>query len=205
MAICGYLNEGQDNSCPTLQKGYIQELQLINFEDVDDFTITKECDEATPKHRVAFSLKEGTKSVTFAGIRAGNQIRAWYSKSRDDNGFPMYTHHVQVIITRATEAQKCILKSLDSGLFIAAARLRNYESAQSGEITEAVEILGFGNGLTTADYDYNITENGGVTVIEMVSQEGMEESDVPYMYVAATEGSEIEDWDDNFAGAEISA
>lgn len=199
MAICGYLHNGQDNSCPTLQKGYIQELKLINFEDIDTFEVDSTCDETESKHRVSFTLKEGTSAVPFVGISSGNSIRGWYSKTRDDNGYPMYVHHVQVIITRATEEQKCILKNLDSGLFVAVARLRSYESPEVGEVAQALEVYGFGNGLTTDDYDYDITENGGVTVVEMISQDMFEESQVPYMYASATEGSEIEDWEANFA------
>ena len=200
MAICGKLYSGQDNACVTLQKGYIQEVKLINFQDVDTFDVTSEHDETESKHRVSFALKAGAEAIPFAGIGSGNSIRGWYSKTRDDNGYPMYVHHLQIIITRVTEEQKAILKNLDNGLYIGVAKLRSYESPESGGITEAIEVYGFGNGLSTDDYDYDITENGGVTVIDMISQESFEEPQIPYMYASATEGSELEDWDENFAG-----
>ena len=199
MTICGQLNKGQDNSCPTLQKGYIQEAKIINFNDTETFEITSSCDETESKHRINFALKEGAKAYAFAGNASGNAIRGWYSKSVDDNGYPMYVHHVQIVLTGVTEEQKCILRNLDVGLYYVAVKLRNYVTdAGVSEIQEAIEVYGFGNGMTTADYDYDITETGGVVVIELTSQEGMKEGDIPYMYVSATEGSEIEDWDSDF-------
>lgn len=198
MDYCGILNKGQDNACPTLQKGYVQEVKLANFADIDTYTITKDCD-VSSKHRVALTLKTGATTYSFTGNQRGTSIRSWYSKTSDDNGYPMYTHHVQIVITRVTEEQKCILKALDNGLFVAFTKLRNYDNANANDIQEAIEVYGFGNGLSTGDYDYNIAETGGVTLIDLTSQEGMEESDIPFMYASATPGSEIEDWESDFA------
>ena len=136
MAICGKLYSGQDNACVTLQKGYIQEVKLINFQDIDTFTVTSTCDETESKHRVSFALKEGAEAIPFVGIGSGNSIRGWYSKTRDDNGYPMYVHHLQIIITRVTEEQKCILKNLDNGLYILSAQNQRTSQRVQTKVTK---------------------------------------------------------------------
>lgn len=196
--ICGKLKSGQDNACPeNIVKGYVQEVVLTNFEDVKENGITSECAE-TPKYRAAMLLEEDTKGFRFTGARSGNKIRGWSSKSRDDNGYPIYVHHVQIILIGVSEAQKCILKNLDLGLYVAALKLKSYPTPAASEIEEAIEVFGIQNGLSTADYDYDITEQNGVIVIELASQDGSEEPAIPYMYVSQTEGSEVSDFDDEF-------
>lgn len=198
--ICGKLKSGQDNACPEyIVKGYIQEIVFMNFDDVKEKGKDSECDGATPKHRAAVLLEDDTKGYRFTGARAGNQIRGWYSKATDDNGYPIYTHHVQLIMLGVNEEQKCQLKNLDLGLYVAALRLKTYPDAVATELVEAIEIYGLDNGLVTADYDYDITESNGVMVIELTSQEGQEESTLPYMYLSQTEGDEVDDFDDEFS------
>lgn len=205
MAICGELNKGQDNACPTLQKGYIQELQLANFNDVEIKEVDVDCESETNRFRAKVGLKEGKTAFSFSGVGRGNNIRAWYSFDVDDNGMPFYTHHVQIILTGATEEQKCIVKGLGAGLFVAFARLRSYTDPVTSDVVPAVEVFGLVNGLAAVPYDYNLAETGGVTTIELASNEGFEEPDPSYIYSSPTAGSEIEDWESRFAGPELSA
>lgn len=200
MAICGKLNAGQDNACPTLVKGYFQEIKLANFEDVDVKEINVACEETGAKSfNAKVSLKENTTAYSFSGVGRGNTIRAWYSFDVDDNQIPMYTHHVQIIVTGATEEQKCIIKGLGSGLFVAFAKLKSWAPSTDG-IVPAIEVFGLSNGVVAQPYDYNIAETGGVIVIELASSQGFEEPDPSYIYSSDTPGSELEDWDEDFKG-----
>ena len=199
MAICGKLNGGQDNSCPTLVKGHFQEIKIANFEDVEVREVAIDCETATKTFNAKVSLKEDAVAYSFTGVGRGNSVRAWYSFDVDDNQIPIYTHHVQIIVTGATEEQKCILKGLGSGLFVAFAKLKSWETPESG-IVPAVEVYGLSNGLVAQPYDYNLAESGGVIVIELASSEGYEEPDPSYIYSSPTAGSELEDWDADFVG-----
>jgi len=198
--ICGKLKSGQDNACPeNIVKGYVQEIVLVNLDDVKERGISSICDGTDTEHRAGVVLDVGTQGYRFTGAKLGNQIRGWSSKSVDDSGYPIYTHHVQIILLGVNEEQKCILKNLDFGLYAGFLKLKSYPDAVATEIQEAVEIFGLKNGMGTADYDYDITESNGVIVIELFSSEGNEEPAPPYMYVSETIGNEVTDFDDEFS------
>lgn len=196
--ICGELNNGQDNSCPDLQKGYFQEIKLANFDDIEVKEMTIDNTVGSERFRAKVGLKEGKSAFSFKGIGRGNSIRGWYSFAVDDNNMPIYTHHVQIIITGVTEAQKNIIDGLSSGLIVAFAKLKNWETPEAGELVPAVEVFGLTNGLVAQPYDYNIAETGGVVVIELASSEGFEEPKPSYIYESETAGGELADWDSDF-------
>lgn len=197
MAVCGKIKKGQDNTCGDgIVKGYIQEAVIINFSDVKSKGVDVDCD--SDKYQAKMVLENSTTGYAFEAMPAGTVIRGWTSKTRDDNGYPVYTHNVQIVITGVTQEQKCILSGLDKGLYVVALKLKKYDDT-SGGLVEAVEIYGLGNGMTTADYDYNIVEEGGVVPITLSSLEGQEEADLPYIYASGTPGDEAEDFDARFA------
>ena len=188
--VCGKLYKGQDLSCGIKLKGYVQELVLINKDDVGTSTVTVDCGDSTDSYNVEFELKEGKKGVLFQGPKAGNVIRALVNKTRDDNGLPEYEHGVNMLVGGVNQEQKCILTGLDKGLVFAAVKLKYYESNE-----EAIEIIGFNNGLSSSDYEYDITENGGIVPIELRSLENSLEADLPYMYKAGSGGDAIADFE----------
>lgn len=196
MAVCGKIYKGQDIACGITQKGYIQDVVLVNLSDIETKGINVDCTESTSKYQATPVLKDGAKGVLFRGPAAGNVWRILANKTRDDNGFPQYEHGANLLISGVTEEQKCILSGLDKGLVVAFGRLKTYaEPANPGETIPAIEIAGLNNGLTTTDYGYDIVENGGAVPIELRSPENSLESDLPYIYVSTTPGSEILDFE----------
>lgn len=203
MAICSKIYNGQDISCGITQKGYIQDLVLVNFSDIIEKGIDKECTDAASKYRATPVLAEGAKGVLFRGPAAGNVWRILTNKTRDDNGFPNYEHGANILFSGVTEEQKCALASLDKGLVVAFGKLKTYaEPAGAGEMIPAIEIAGLNNGLTTGDYAYDIVETGGVVPLELRSPANSLESDLPYIYASPEPGSELIDFEELFENAE---
>lgn len=193
--ICGKIFKGQDISCGITQKGYVQELVLVNHSDIETKGIDVDCNETTSNYRAAVVLAETKKGVMFKGPAAGNIIRVVVNKTKDDYGFPLYEHGVNMLIAGVTEEQKCILSGLDKGLVVAFVKLKTYEEGAGATLIEAVEIVGLNNGLGTGDYTYDIVENGGAVQIELRSPEGSFEGDLPYIYESSTPGNEVIDFD----------
>lgn len=191
-SICGTLRNGQDNSCPTtIQRKYFQQAVLINRADIDYSTVVYgEPTEAECEYNVQFSLKEGATGYRISGSEQGSSFRGFYDKAVSDLGLVQYTHQVQLLIMGITEEAKCILSALDLGSFVVA--------LQNGDI---VEIFGFGNGLSTGDYTFDIQENGGGTLIPLASAENNTEARLPMVYKSETPGGEIADFDALFANA----
>src|SRR5690554_1668932 len=127
MAVCGKIYKGQDLSCGVAQKGYVQEIVLVNHSDIKTKGINVNCDDQDQLYKAAVVLEDGKKGVLFKGPAAGNILRVITSKSRDDNGFPTYTHGVNMLIGGVTQEQKCILSGLDQGLVVAFAKLKSYD------------------------------------------------------------------------------
>lgn len=203
MAVCGKIYKGQDISCGITQKGYVQDIVLVNLSDFETKGISVECSDSTSKYQATPVLKEGAKGVMFRGPAAGNIWRILANKTRDDNGFPQYEHGANLLISGVTEEQKCILAGLDKGLVVAFGRLKDYEEPTSpGETIPAIEIAGLRNGLTTNDYAYDIAESSGAVPIELRSLENSLEPDLPYIYVSTNPGSEILDFEALFENVE---
>ena len=191
--ICAKLINNLDSSCTAPSRKYWQQAVLINKADIDTFTLNlpdftegaETCD-----YNVEFTLKCETSGVRISGIETGESFKGWYSKSRDDNGYPTYIHQVQVFISGTTEEVKCALDAMDKGSYIIAMQTKDGK----------VEIFGWENGLSTGDYDYDIQANGGGSLVVLQSLENSPENYVPLIYKSAAPGDEITDFDDSFAG-----
>lgn len=175
MSVCGELREGLDLSCDLPDYRPVQELKIFAREDIDKETveINKDCE--TGEWKVDFSLKEGKKAVAFIGPDDGISVRYTVEKSKDDNGYVQYIHGVQLLYGGVGEKETCTLNALDKGNYVAA--IKFYDGT--------VKMIGFKNGMSTADYDLDLVENGGVQVIEMQSNENFPERDLPYNFVPA--------------------
>lgn len=189
-SICGTLIAGQDNSClTTTQRKFFQQAVLINRNDIDYTTAVKTLPTAELcSYNVAFSLKTGKTGYRFSANESGSAIKGWFDKSRGDNGNVEYMHQVQILVMNILESSKCILSALDLGNFVVA--------LQNGA---TVEIYGFDNGLSTADYTFDVSEGGGGALIALQSLENNPEGLLPLVYKATVLGGEIADFDDNFA------
>lgn len=194
MAVCGKIYKGQDISCGVTQKGYAQEVVLVNLDDFEEKNITVECEEATSKYRAAPVLKTGAKGVKFIGPAAGNALRVIVEKTRTDYGFAQYRLGINMLMAGVTEEQKCILSSLDKGRVVAFVKLSSYDTPLTGMVP-AIEIVGLVNGLTTNDYTSDITEGGGIVQLELRTPELTQENDLPYIYESTVPGSELADFD----------
>lgn len=189
-SACGKILNGQDNSCPTsIQRKYYQQAVVMNRTDIDYATAVKTLPTADEcNYNVQFSLKEGTTGYRFSAAESGSSIKGFFDKSRSNLGNVQYNHQVQLLIMSILEESKCILSGLDLGNFVVA--------LQNGN---TIEIFGFYNGLTTADYTYDVAEGGGGTAIVLSSLEDNLEALLPLVYVSETPGGEVADFDANFA------
>ena len=189
-SICGTLIAGQDNSCPTTtQRKFFQQAVLIKKNDIDYATVTKSLPTGVLcSYNVAFDLKTGKTGYRFSANESGSSIKGWFDKSRNDLGNVQYIHNVQILVMNILEASKCILSGLDLGNFVVA--------LQNGQ---TIEIFGLDNGLSTADYTYDVTEGGGGALIPLQSLEGNPESFLPFVYKSGTLNGEIADFDSNFS------
>lgn len=177
-SICAKLNKGQDISCvSSIVKKYYQEAVVINHSDVN-FNLTgaiqKDCTAGSEKYGVKLTLKSGAKGYRFKSIEGGTAVVGSYDKGKTEVGFPQYLHKVQIPVTGVNAEAKCILDALDKGSFLIALQ------AKDG----TVEIYGFENGMGTADYTRNITENGGVTLLTLQSNDDNQESHSPLLHIA---------------------
>jgi len=198
-SICGKIFKGQDSSCEVQQKGHEQELVVMNYDDLDTLTITRDCTAETSQYRVTFTLKPGATGVKFIGPAAGNMMKGQVAKTRADNGLTEYQHMAHILMAGINEDQKCILDALDKGRAFVAMKIRNYKRNPPSGLNEAIEIYGIGQGMVTSDYTYDLTEGGGLVDITLNSQEGAFENNLPYIYEAPEAGMEIVDFDALFA------
>lgn len=188
--ICAELKEGIDFSCskPPAKK-YFQEAVLINMNDIDKATSTiGNLGGATCDYFVQMLLKKGKKGVKIKLPETGNAIKGSFDKSKNDNGFVQYLHKVQILMLGASAETKCKLDKLDRGRYVAALQLTD----------GTVEIYGWDNGLTTADYSYDVTEGGGGSLIVLQSDEKGQEDTLPLVYKPKTGGDANADFNEQF-------
>ena len=190
--VCAELTGSIDLSCVrSIPKKYFQEAVIINLSDIDrvasgdpDFGTAPSC-----AYSVEMVLEAGKKGVQIKLPETGSSIKGFYAKSKTDNGFVQYLHQVQILVVGASEETKCILDKLDRGRYVVAVQLTD----------GTVEIYGWDNGLTTADYTYDIQEGGGGSLIVLQSDETAQEATLPLVYVSQTPGQENEDFNAQFA------
>ena len=194
MSVCGKIFQGFDNPCEIEVNGYRQIAVPFNLDDIDKDSIVinrpdyeaGECD-----YTVEFTLKEGKKGFAITAIDAGTTIRGQGSETRNEQGYPVYIHNVDIFLSGIDVLTKCMLHSLDAG---------RYAIALMGN-DGTVEIYGFRNGITSGDYDYNITENGGGSVITLSSLENSPEGMLPLVYKAGSGSTPELDFESLFENA----
>jgi|SRR5699024_9265483 len=189
-SICGKLASDFIQDCKAPIKKFHQQAVLINKDDIDTSTITT-TGGGSCAYNVSFALKSGKTGYRIAGIEAGSSFFGSVSKSRDDNGYPVYTHNVTIFLSGVDEQTKCVLDALDSGNYVVAMQYMD----------GTVVIYGFVNGMNTGDYDYSVQENAGGAAIVLSSAESAPENTLPLVYVSSTPGNEGVDFDDKFAAA----
>ena len=192
LSNCATLFNELDSSCNKPASRFYQQAVLINKDDIDTMTITtQDYDTPTCNYKVVFALKTGKTGYLLKGPEAGSSFLGKYDKTRSDLGHAQYKHTAQVLVTGATEDSRCILDSLDKGLFVVAMQLTD----------GTVIIYGAVNGLTTGDYSYSIQEGGGGGVIALASLDTALEGLIPLVYESGTPGQENIDFNAKFAAA----
>lgn len=189
-STCAKLISGYDADCVVSARRYYQQAVVINKTDIETYTVSlPDVALETCAYNVEFTLKAGKTGYLFRGASAGGSFLGSYSKSRSDLGQAQYAHNVQLLVLGVAEASKCILSALDKGLYVVAMQLTD----------GTVEIFGMDNGLTTTDYDYNVQEGGGGSIIPLQSLDVAPENNLPLVYKSAVPGGENADFDSLFA------
>lgn len=189
-SICATLKNGVDLSCAPPARRYAQKAVLINFDDIDRETVVyPDLAAETCAYTVEFDLLEGKTGYAIVGPDNGSSFFGTTAKSMSDIGYTQQIHTVQILMTGVDATTKCILDSLDRGLYVAALKFSD----------DTVEIYGMQSGLTTGDYTYDPQGGGGGTAITLVSRETAPENFLPLVYKSGTPGSEVADFDAEFA------
>lgn len=192
-SICSELTGNMDFSCTrNFPKKYYQEAVFINLNDIDKAASTVgNMQGSTCDYTVQMILKSMKKGTQIKLPETGNAIKGFYGKSKTDNGFVQYLHQVQFLMIGASSDTKCKMDKLDHGRYVVALQLTD----------GTVEIYGWENGLTTADYTYDIQEGGGGSLIVLQSDENAQESMIPLVYKPAAAGDANADFNEQFEAA----
>src|SRR5690606_27400965 len=139
-----------------------QQVVLVNRADVLNKLILTSTvdinDNYTCRHRVLFNLKPDKTGFRFTLNENATQIFAIAEKTTTE-GFPQYSHAVNIVLFGVDEATKCLLKQLDNGDYFAALQF----------LDGTVEIFGFEYGLTTSNYSYDPQNLGGGAILKLNS------------------------------------
>jgi len=176
-SICALLDKGLDFSCLTdVARKYYQEMVIINTSDIDSTTVVKTI-ASTPTtcdHKVAFTLKATKTGYKLALPDTGGSISGMFDKTTNElTGGPQYLHKVNYAVIGISEDVKCFLRTLDKGSFIVALRAKG---------SNVVEVYGIDNGLSNADYTYDIAGGSGGSAIVLQSLETAPENNIPFVY-----------------------
>ena len=189
---CQQLRQGQSNDCNAKPNKYYQQVVLVNRDDVlNKLILTSSVsieDVYTCRHRVLFNLKENKKGFRFTVNENASSIFGNSEKTIQD-GIPQYLHSVSIIVSGVDEQTKCLLDQLDYSDYFAA--LQFYDGT--------IELFGFEFGLSTSGYTYDAMNGGGGSVIQLKSISEALENYLPFVYRSSIDGSEIADFDNNFA------
>lgn len=193
-SLCGKLFEGMDVSCENIKRKYFQQAVIINKSDIDpDSIVFGDTDPSGEgaivcKYNVSFKLKTGKKGFLFKGAEKGTSFSGTYDKTDSDISIPQYVHVVNIVLVGADEKTKCILSSLDKGLYVVALQFTD----------GTVEIYGMENGIGTGDYTVDLQGNGGAILLPLTSNENAPENRLPSVYVSIPAGQENEDFNSLF-------
>lgn len=173
ISICAKVKAGKDFSCVTnLTRKYYQQIVIINQSDIDTTSIVYPDPNGDPcNFKVEFALKTGTTGYLVALPENGSQVFGTYNKTTSDLGLVQYQHITNFPVIGATEEAKCLLNSLDRGSVVVAMQLKD----------GTVEIYGLQNGLTTADYTFDLQGGSGGSPIALQSLENAPEPYIPYL------------------------
>lgn len=175
---CKELLRGHDVRCELPVRKYWQQIVLVNIDDVDQVGY----DVNNTNHIVIFNLNEGATGYKYIGNDVASLYMASFSKITR-KGQPLYNHTVNLPVIGVSVETKLVLKELDLANYFAAIQFRD----------GTVEIYGFENGLTTADYTYDAQNGLGGIGLSLVSK--FPEDEIPYVY-----GGDSINFDNNFAG-----
>lgn len=191
--VCAELTGTIDYSCVrNFPKKYFQEAVIINLNDIDRAqSVVGNLAGPTCDYTVQMVLKSLKKGIQVKLPETGNAIKGYTNKSKTDNGFVQYLHQVQFLMLGASKEAKCQLDKLDHGRYAVALQLTD----------GTVEIYGWENGLSTADYTYDIAEGGGGSLIVLQSDETAQESMLPLVYKPQTGGDANADFNEQFESA----
>ncbi|QGZ15851.1 hypothetical protein [Elizabethkingia phage TCUEAP1] len=189
-SVCAELTGKVDLSCArSLPKKYYQEAVIINKSDIDTVASKLGVSEgATCDYTVEMVLKAAKKGVQIRLPDSGSSIKGYFAKSKSDNGFVQYKHSVRIFLAGVSKETKCILDKLDRGSYVIAVQ------AMDG----TVEIYGWENGMSTADYTYDLQEGGGGAQIELTSDDAAQESTLPLVYKASGTSTADADFNSQF-------
>lgn len=193
-SVCGTLKSGKDLSCTAPQRKYAQQISIINKNDVDPDTLVitapNGATPATCAYNVKFSLLEDKTGYHFTGSENGSTYKGYVDIATSETfGTPEFIHSVQMMVAGVTEADKCVLDALVRGKFVVAMQFAD----------GTIEIYGIRNGLSLVPATYDVQENGGGTAMVLASQENAPEDLLPLVYISLVPGSEIADFDSDFA------
>lgn len=194
-SVCGTLRSGADFSCTAPLRKYAQQISVINYFDIDQATVeinapTSGTVPATCAYNASFSLKEDTSGFHFTGSENGTAYKGYVDIALNENfGTPDFTHSVQIMLAGVKEADKCRLDALMRGRFVVAMQFAD----------GTIEIYGLQSGLSLVPGTYDIQEGGGGALMVLASREDSPEPLLPLVYVSTPPGSEIEDFDADFA------
>lgn len=190
---CAELKNGLDLSCVRPVSKYNQQVVLINKSDIDTSTIIAPWTEDYPaggcNYFVQFELLPGKTGYRFSYPIKGSGVFGTADTVTTDNGYTTFIHHINAMISNATEEEKCILDALSKGQVVGALQL------QDG----TVEIFGMRYGLFMDDTTIDIQAGGGVSAVVLSSREDGAEDYAPLIYKPQLGGSAEADFDALFA------
>lgn len=170
---------------------FYQEAVLIKKKDIATLIKSIPSAEATD---CQYSITELTLATGLSGFRikldgSASVIKGYVSKSKDDKGMVQYLHKVDVLAGGISEQDMCNLDALDHELWVVALQA----------VDGTVIIYGADNGLTTADYEYDIVANAGAVTLTLQSDETAQERYLPLVYFNTDAATTNADFNDKFA------
>lgn len=187
---CELLRQDLNLDCVSVSKKYYQQIVLVNRAYVlNKRIVTSSVDidgVYTCRNRVYFNLIDSRRGFRFSMNENSSSIFATFDKTMVEN-IPQYSHSVNIVVLGVTEDIKCLLTQLDYSDYFAVAQ--HYDGT--------VEVFGFDFGLSTNNYSYDPQNTSGGAVIRLASLSDALEDNPPYVY-RSTEGTEIEDFNNNF-------
>lgn len=188
--ICEKIRNGLAADCGNFARKYYQQAVIVNREDILGKRIVVSSVDMegiyTCRNRVYFNLAEDLKGYRFSLNENAESIFGFFDKTVIE-GIPQYSHTVNIVAMGISEETKCALSQLDYGDYFAA--LQFYDGT--------VEIFGFEFGLSTQNYTFDPQNGGGGSVLKLQSLSDALEDAIPFIY-ASTEGTELEDFDNDF-------